>query len=92
MLANGARFLLFSRRLLTQRAHVMFVLFKFLLVHRSQRNVPFQDIVGALGETAEEMGVSVCNDSLASFDVLVSVQQTHDMPFNAFGPRTTKED
>ena len=78
---------------LNQLAQLFPVFFQPPPLFRSQRNVPFQDVIGTLGQSPNEIGVSVGEDGSSQFVVFVSIQRlyTQDVSFHQFGHRANLE-
>ena len=82
-----------GNRLLANSRSSFLYFFNRLLWCRSQRNVPFQDVVGTLGQSANGIGVSVGEDGSSQFVVFISIQQlyTQDVAFHQFGHRANED-
>ena len=78
---------------LNQLAQLFPVFFQPPPMCRSQRNVSFQDVVGTLGQSANEIGVSVGEDGSSQFVVFVSIQRlyTQDVSFHQFRHRANED-
>ena len=72
---------------LSQLAQFFPVFFQPPPMCRSQRNVPFQNVVGTLSQSTNEIGVSGGEDGSSQFVVFVSIQRlyTQDVSFHQFG-------